>query len=117
MKAILAIVLTAALALPAFAQTTGGRTSGAPPVDDRGPGTAASDVSPGAPAQGPTRSGANGGLDAGSPQGGRASGRQTQGTHGAAPTRDAAESRRANRDRGASAVQSYGYPASSAQGR
>lgn len=105
MKALATFTIAALLAGGAIAQTSGsGRASGGPPLDDRAPGTAASDVAPGRPTQAE-------GADAGD----RANRRQHDAVGSSGPSRG--DARRANRDRDASAAQSYGYPASSAQGR
>lgn len=106
MKALATFTVAALLAGAAIAQTSGaGRSSGAPPLDQRAPGTAASDVAPGRPTQAE-------GADAGD----RSNARQHDAT-GSSKSSRSGDARRANRARDASAAQSYGYPASSPQGR
>ncbi len=111
MKRFATFAMLALMSGAVMSQPTATPATGTPPGSDKAPGTAASDVAPTRPVQGPS-----GGST--SEHGAHGGSRQHDATKGTGTSKrgDASQSNRGN-SRSASAAESYGYPASPAQAR
>lgn len=112
MKRFATFAMLALMSGAVMSQPTATPATGTPAGSDKAPGTAASDVAPSRPVQGPSRGSAS---EHGGAHGGP---RQHDATKGTGTTKrgEASKSNRGN-SRSASAAESYGYPASPAQAR